>query len=129
MSSKWLLAVVSGAALTFAASSAQAAGDAELGAKVYKKCKACHVVDGPKHRVGPSLQGVMDRAAGSAEGYKYSKAMIEFGEGGGIWDDATLDAYLTKPKDLIPKTKMAFPGLTKPEDRLNVIEYIKQNSQ
>ena len=116
------------AALTLAAGTAPAvAGDAEAGAKAFKKCKACHVADSAKHRVGPSLQNAYGRTPGTAEGYtKYSKALIAFGAGGAVWDEATLDAWLTKPKDLVPKTKMAFPGFKNPEDRANVIAYLKQ---
>jgi len=98
------------------------AGDAAAGEKVFRKCKACHTVDeGGKNRVGPNLNGVVDRAAGAVEGYKYSKAMMESGI---TWTAENLDTYLLKPKDMIPKTKMAFPGLKKEEDRDNVIAYI-----
>ena len=91
-----------------AGSLAQAEGDAEAGAKVYRKCKACHVVDGPKHRVGPSLQDLMGRTAGTAEGYKYSKAMIAYGEAGTAWGPETLFAYLEAPRKVVPGTKMSF---------------------
>jgi cytochrome c len=101
-------------------------GDPAAGEKTFKKCKACHVVDSDKNRVGPSLRGVVGRTAGSVGGYKYSKAMLAFGEGGAVWDDPTLNAWLTKPKDLVKGTKMSFPGLKKPEDRANVIAYLKQ---
>ncbi len=109
--------------------SALAEGDAEAGAKVFRKCKACHVVDAPKHRVGPSLQGLIGRTAGTAEGYKYSKAMIAYGESGIVWDAAALDTYLEAPRKIVAGTKMAFPGLKKPEDRENVIAYLMQSSQ
>lgn len=78
-------------AITFA-SPALADGDPAAGEKTFKKCKACHVVDSDKNRVGPSLKGVVGRAAGAVDGYKYSKAMVDFGKGGAVWDDATLDA-------------------------------------
>jgi cytochrome c len=103
-----------------------AEGDAAAGEKVYKKCKACHSLEEGKNKVGPSLYGVYGRAAGAVEGYKYSSALKDSGL---TWDDATLDKYLEKPKDLIPKTKMAFPGLKEEADRQNVIAYIKDASQ
>ena len=108
---------------------ALAEGDVEAGAKVFRKCKACHVLDSEKHRVGPSLNQVIGRTAGTADGYKYSTAMIAFGEGGAVWDEETLTIYLEAPKKVVPKTKMSFPGLRKPEDRENVIAYIKTFSE
>ena len=112
------------AAVAFS-TNAYAEGDVEAGMKVFKKCKACHNVDKEKNKVGPHLVGIMDRKAAAIEGYKYSKAMIAKGEEGLTWSVENLDAYLTKPKDFIPKTKMAFPGLKKPDDRVNVIAYLK----
>jgi cytochrome c len=110
-----------------------AAVDPELiaaGEKVYKKCKACHQVgDGAEHRVGPELNSVIGRAAGGAEGFKYSPAMQEKGGEGLVWTAETLDAFLEKPKDLVPKTKMSFAGLRKADDRAAVIAYLMQFSE
>jgi len=100
-------------------------GDVEAGKKIFKKCKVCHFVDKPKKKIGPSLQGVIDRTAGTWSKFKYSKAMKAAGEGGLVWTVEKLDEYLIKPKALVPGTKMAFPGLKKPEHRANVIAYIK----
>jgi cytochrome c len=63
------------------------------------------------------------------EGYKYSKAMKAKGAEGLMWTEENLDAYLLKPKAFVPKTKMAFPGVKKPEDRANVIAYIKSKAK
>lgn len=104
-------------------------GDAEKGKKVFNKCKACHVADAEKNKVGPHLVNIVDRAAGSVEGYKYSKALKAKAEEGLVWDEASIDAYLAKPKDFIPKTKMAFPGLKKDEQRADVIAYLKSLAQ
>ncbi len=105
-------------------------GDVEKGEKVFKKCKACHTVgEGAKNKVGPLLNGIVGRAWGTIEGFKYSKDLLAQAEEGKVWDDATLDAYLKKPKDVIPKGKMAFPGLKKDEDRVNVIAYLKTFSE
>ena len=104
---------------------AEAAGE-----KVFKKCAACHKVgDGAKHASGPLLNGVVGRAVGSAEGFKYSAAMTDAGAGGMVWDAATIDAYLTDPKGFIPKNKMSFAGLKKPEDRAAVIAYLSGFAQ
>ena len=113
-------------ALTTAlATPAIAEGDAAKGEKVFKKCKACHAVgDGAKNKVGPMLNGIVGATAGQVPDYEYSKAMIEAGEGGLVWDDANLAAYLTKPKDLVKGTKMSFAGLKKEQDRADVIAYL-----
>ncbi len=117
-----LAAVVLGVGL----SSSAMAGDAALGEKVFKKGKACHVVDKEKHKTGPHLVNVIGRTAGTAEGYKkYSKAMKNSGI---VWDDETLNGYLEKPKKYLKGTRMAFAGLKKEEDRANVIAYLKQYS-
>lgn len=109
---------------------AQAEGDAAKGEKVFKKCKACHKVgEKAKKGVGPALNNIIGAAAGKQEGYKYSKAMIAKGADGLVWDDANLDKYLKKPKDLVKGTKMAFPGLKKDADRANVIAYLKKFTQ
>ena len=104
---------------------ARADGDAAEGAKGFKKCSVCHVVDKPQNRVGPSLLGVIGRPAGTVEGFKYSEAM----KGSGIvWSAETLDAYIADPKGYIPGNKMAFAGLKKPEERADVIAYIIEAS-
>mgnify|MGYP001194017835 CR=1 FL=1 len=109
--------------LLAAASQARAEGDAAAGEKVLAKCKACHVIDKPTNRVGPSLMGVVGRQAGHVDGFKYSDAMKDSGL---TWDDATLDQYLADPKGFVPKNKMAFAGLKDEKDRQNVIAYLKQ---
>ena len=116
------------AAVTLLAMSvgAMADGDPAKGEKVFKKCAACHAVgEGAKNKVGPELNGIVGRAWGVAEGYKYSSALLEMADGK-VWDEETLTVYLEKPKDMIPKTKMAFAGLKKEEDRDNVIAYLAQ---
>ncbi len=105
---------------------ALAAGDAASGKKVFKKCKQCHTLEVGKTKIGPSLAGVVGRRPGTVEGFKYSQAMIDFGAAGNVWDEATLDVYLTKPRNLVKKTKMAFPGLKKESDRADLIAYLAQ---
>lgn len=96
----------------------------EKGEKIFKKCKACHTIEkgGKSKATGPNLWGVFGRTSGTLEGFKYSDAM----KGAAIvWDETTVDAYLADPKGYVPKNKMAFAGLKKPEDRQAVIAYIK----
>ncbi|MBN9347511.1 MAG: cytochrome c family protein [Devosia sp.] len=100
------------------------AQDIAAGEAVFNKCKACHAIgDGATNRVGPELNGVVDRAAGSIERYNYSAAMKASGL---IWDEATLTEYLRAPKALVPGTKMTFAGLKTDEDIANLIAYLKQ---
>ena len=110
-------------ALTLASGAALAAGDAAAGKKVFNKCKACHVVDAEKNRVGPYLLGVFGRTAGAVEGFKYSDAMKDSGI---VWDETTIGEYLMDPKGYIPKNRMAFVGLKKEEDVANVIAYLEE---
>ncbi len=114
--------------LSVSASPALAEGDPVKGAKVFRKCKACHVVDEEKNRVGPHLVGIIDRPVATVDGFKYSKAMVEFGADGQVWDIETLTVYLKKPKDLIKKTSMAFVGLKKDKDIENIIAYLQDPS-
>lgn len=109
--------------LSVTSSLAFADGDPAKGKKVFNKCKACHTVEsGGKDKIGPNLFGIVGKAAGGKEGYKYSSAMA----GSGLtWDVATLDKYLTKPKALVKKTKMSFAGLKKEKDRNNIIAYLE----
>ena len=119
------------ALVVFSASgtAAMAAGDAAKGKKVFAKCRACHKVDAGKHGVGPSLHGVVDRAIASADGFKkYSKAMMAYAEGK-VWSDDLLDAYLEDPKGVVKGTRMAFRGLKKPEQRADVIAYLRSISE
>ena len=103
-----------------------AAQDAAAGEKVFAKCKACHVADEDKNKIGPSLMGVIGRTAGTYAGFKFSKAMVDAGAGGLVWDDANLTTYLHDPKGMVKGTKMAFPGLKKDDEIANVIAYLKQ---
>ena len=105
-------------------SSAWADGDAAAGATVFAQCSACHAVGaGAQNNVGPVLNGVVGRPAGTYPSYRYSTAMKRSGL---TWDEATLKQYLQGPDKLLPGTKMAFPGLASDADLANVIAYLKQ---
>lgn len=113
------------AATLMIATPAMAEGDAAKGEKVFLKCKACHENEKGANKVGPTLKGIVGRKAASVADYKYSEAMIAKGAEGVVWDEATLTAYLPDPKAFVPKTKMAFAGLKKPEDVADIIAYLK----
>ena len=113
------------AILAFGASIGSAlAQEVAAGEKVFARCKACHQIgEGAKNAVGPVLNGVVGRKAGTYPGYSYSDANKNSGI---TWDEATLKEYLKNPRAKVPGTKMIFPGLPKDEDIDNVIAYLKQ---
>ncbi|MFT5508693.1 MAG: cytochrome c [Hyphomicrobiaceae bacterium] len=117
------------AALIANTGAAFAEGDAKKGKSIFKRCIACHNINKEKNKVGPHLVGIIDRKAGIAEKFKYSKAMLAKAAEGLVWDKANISAYLEKPKAFIPKNKMAFVGLKKPADRDNVIAYLEEASK
>ncbi len=127
---KFAKVLAMGIALAISAAAGQAAassdGDPAKGAKVFKKCKACHYADASgKNKVGPNLYGIVGRKAGTVEGFKYSKAMKAASADGLVWTEENLDKFLKKPKKFIKKTKMSFGGLRKEKDRKNLIAYLK----
>ncbi|MCF3630876.1 c-type cytochrome [Thalassospiraceae bacterium LMO-SO8] len=129
-----MAAAVAGITASMMVAAAPVQADA---AKAFKgnRCAQCHTVSG-KHTIGPSLNNIIGRKAGTAEGFKtsrYSSSMVAAGEKGLVWDAKTLDAYITNPKKFLqdylgdPKatTKMAYPGLKKEDQRALIIEYLK----
>lgn len=96
------------------------AQDAEHGKTVFKACSVCHSVD-HMNRVGPGLEGVVGRTAGTAPGFRYSNAMKKFGM---IWDTTSLDMFLESPQKAVPGTRMPFAGLKDASDRADVIGYL-----
>lgn len=98
-----------------------ASADVAKGEKVFSKCKACHKLDGT-NGTGPHLDGVFGRAVGAVDGFAYSGPMVALG---GEWTPDVLNAFLEKPKDVVPGTKMSFSGLGKIQDRANLIAYLQ----
>jgi cytochrome c len=105
------------------AAHAEESGDPAKGKKLFARCAACHSVDANVNKIGPSLHGIIGRPAGAIADFKYSDAMKNSGV---TWDAATIDKYITKPKELIPGNKMIFPGMPKPVDRADLISYLKE---
>ena len=102
-------------------------GSPEEGAEVFKKCRACHDV-GPeaKNKVGPLLNGIIGRTAGTVEDFNYSDANKQAGAKGLVWTDDVMFKYLEAPLSFMPGTKMAFAGLKDAQDRKDVIAYLKK---
>ncbi|WP_026060270.1 c-type cytochrome [Pseudaminobacter salicylatoxidans] len=117
--------LLGGIAALLLASSSVSAADVAAGEKAFGRCKACHAVgEGASNRVGPHLNELIGREAGTVDGYSYSAAMTQAGEGGLVWDEASLKGFLANPKGLVKGTKMAFAGLKKDQDLENVIAYL-----
>ncbi|SMD13682.1 cytochrome c family protein [Rhizobium sp. RU36D] len=97
------------------------AQDAADGQKLFQqRCGACHQIDSTRNGVGPHLQGVIGRASGSVEGFRYSPAM----QGAGItWDAAQLDTFLTNPGGLVKGTRMT-QRFAKAEERKAIIDFL-----
>lgn len=100
-----------------------AAADVARGEKLFGKCKACHKLTDGANGVGPFLWGVVGRPIGTAPGFNFS---AEIADRGGNWSLDNLLGFLESPKKWAPGTKMAFKGLPKIEDRINVIVYLNE---
>ncbi len=93
------------------------------GKLLFLRCASCHNIGpGSPEKIGPNLAGVVGRTAGTLPGYNYSPGMKKSGL---VWNEATLDRWLTRPTDLVPGTAMAFAGLPSETDRQAVIAYLR----
>lgn len=101
-------------------------GDAAKGEKIFLQCKSCHALEAGKNGIGPSLAGIVGRAASTVEGYKYSDANMKSGI---TWSKEKLFQYLENPQRVVPGTKMAFAGLPQAQDRADVIAYLEANAK
>lgn len=101
----------------------------EAGEKVFKKCAACHAIgEGAKNKVGPELNNLIGRVAGTHPDFNYSKAMIDAGAGGLVWTSETLHQYLVKPRDFVKGTKMSFAGLKEQHEIDDIVAYLSSFS-
>lgn len=110
------------------AEEAHAAVDPALaaeGEKLFRQCAACHQVgEGAKNRVGPALNGIVGAPAAAVNGFRYSNALVAKGEEGLVWSPEALAAFLEKPRDYVPGTKMTFAGLRNPDDAAAITAYL-----
>jgi len=95
-------------------------GDPTRGEQIYHRCQGCHSIDA--NRVGPRHAGLFGRHAGSLDDYNYSDAMRASGV---VWNEITLDQFLTVPRKFIPGTKMPFAGIPDAQERADLIAYLK----
>jgi cytochrome c len=115
------------AAIALAASTAAAsAQDVAAGEQSFKKCLPCHSVgEGAKNKVGPELNGLDGRKAGSAEGFNYTEANKNSGL---TWDESVFKDYIKDPRAKIPGTKMVFAGIKNEQEVNDLWAYLKQFS-
>lgn len=122
-----LAAAVAATSTTITLAAGAPAGDPVKGKTIFARCMACHKIDASNtNGLGPNLNRVAGRRAGTVPGFRYSPAMVASGK---VWNDPSLDAYLAAPGRNIPGNRMVFAGLANPVDRQNVIAYIKSASR
>lgn len=119
MSFKILGLALVGVALTAGAAHAQS--NIEDGKEQFKKCAVCHSPAPGQNKIGPSLSGIVGRKSASEPNFSYSEAMKKFDR---VWDDQTLDTYLTDPRKTVPGTKMIFVGIKDKKQRDDLIAYL-----
>jgi cytochrome c len=101
-------------------------GDPAHGKEIFNRCMVCHSIDAGVNHIGPSLHGVVGRHSGSIPNFSYSAANKKSGI---VWTEQKIYDYLKNPQMMVPGTKMTFPGLPRPQDRADVVAYLKTNSK
>jgi len=108
---------------------ADAGGDAARGETLFQECKSCHQVgEGAVNRIGPHLNNIFDRSAGASEGFRYSRGFERAAAGGLFWTYETLNNFIENPRALVSNTRMSFRGFADPQDRDDVLAYLRQFS-
>lgn len=105
-----------------------ASADVSAGEGVFRKCASCHAIEkGGANKVGPALYGVVGRPIASADGFSYSAALASYGEGK-TWTYEELNGFLWNPKKYVSGTSMGFAGLKKPEERADLIAWLREQA-
>jgi cytochrome c len=112
--------LLAGSGRTFAADNSKT-GDPAKGEALYARCQGCHSIE--RNRVGPMHRGLFGRQAGSVDGFNYSAAMKDSGI---VWDETTLDTFLSAPRKLVPGTRMTYAGIADAQERADLIAWLKQ---
>lgn len=100
-------------------------GDAAAGQRIFAQCRTCHALEAGQNKVGPSLNGIFGRTAGSVPNFRYSAANKASGV---VWTEEVMFEYLENPREFMPGTNMSFVGLKQPQQRVDVIAYLKANT-
>jgi cytochrome c len=111
-----------GLSVMAAVAAGPALADAQHGKLLYAQCSACHSLNPTNNDPGPNLKGVVGRKAASVAGYSYSGAMRRSAI---VWDEATLNAFLANPRVVVPRSRMPGSGVPDPQDRSDLIAYLK----
>jgi cytochrome c len=119
-----LKSLIAATLLLVASGPVVAAGDPAKGEALYARCQGCHSIE--RNRVGPMHRGLFGRQAGSVDGFSYSAAMKDSGI---LWNETTLDAFLTAPRQLVPGTRMTYAGIADAQERADLIAWLKQATQ
>jgi cytochrome c len=100
------------------------AQDAEAGGRVFAQCRTCHQIgEGAKNGVGPQLNGLFGRKAGTVEGYTYSNAYKALDK---VWSPENFSVYIKDPRGVTPGTKMVYPGLKDETQIKNLVAFLNQ---
>jgi cytochrome c len=130
---KYIAAALTALSVIITAGSVAAAADEAKGKRVFNSCRACHSVAAGVSKIGPSLNGIFGRTAGSWKKkndklFPYSSAMKKAGKGEKplVWTAETLKKYIAAPKKFVPGNRMPFPGLKNEKKLDNLIAYLKK---
>lgn len=116
--------ILSAAAAALLSTAAHAAGDPVLGKTQAAVCTACHSFEkGGMNKIGPNLNGIFGKKAGTNPTFLYTQGMKTYDV---VWDEASIDKWITNPKLILPTTKMVYPGQGNAEARANIIAFLKE---